>query len=253
MTQTTSDINTPSPELLDRWHSPHPAFSSGNDPRSSESGLLMLFYGSLHKASRYNWLNAGRTLVDKTFLRILWAAEELEPLSISFDEVASRVDAFIRQQITPIWDELDELDHEARHQLATKLVEQAATGLFGSQTNETAASRLMFFLCPQLPIFPISAGHLQVAMQQCPNAAIDGYASYHNACRGLLAHSMPKVYPQLPQSQSDCNNERLAISQLLSQSDWWPRRVLSQQLKDQGPTLGLSPEAFCRSSDAGLN
>ncbi|OMH30785.1 hypothetical protein [Motiliproteus sp. MSK22-1] len=231
-------------EVLNRWSNPHPDFASGNDPRSTESSLLGLFYGSLDRAAAYNWLNGGRTLIDKTFLRILWATESLEPTGLSFDEMASRVDYYVRQELAPLWDELDELNHEQRHQLAPQLVEKAATGLFGSQYNESAASRLLFFLCPQLPVFPFSHGHLQVLQALHPDTRISDYADYHIACRQLLGRNMPKIYPQLPQSHSPCNNERTAVNQILSQSDWWPRRVLSQQLKEQGDSMSLDTTAF---------
>ena len=233
-----------SSEVLDRWSNPHPDFASGRDPRTSERGLLGLFYGNINRAAAFNWLNAGRTLIDKTFLRILWTTESLESTGLSFDEMASRVDHFVRQELAPLWDELDELDHEQRHELALQLVEKAATGLLGSQYNESAASRLLFFLCPQLPVFPFSYGHLQVLLELCPEAQISNYADYHSVCRQLLAKNLPKVYPQLPESLGQDNNEYVAVNQILSQGDWWPRRILSQQLKEKGSVMKIDSASF---------
>jgi hypothetical protein len=42
------------------WSSPSPLVGSGFDSRSSDNALLAIMYGSLERASRFGWLNAGR-------------------------------------------------------------------------------------------------------------------------------------------------------------------------------------------------
>lgn len=216
--------------LAKRWCSPHPGFSSGQDPRSSERGLLQLFYGSMDHAARYQWHNGGRTLVDRTYLSILWAALELEALSIGFETLASNLDRFIRLHLAERWNELDELDHEARHQLAIKLVEQACEQLFGSRCSDRHASSVLLYLCPQLPLFPYSQSHQLSLQALLPQQPITGYADYHRVCRALLAYNLPLICAT-PLPTADTTMPQL--NSLLSQSDWWPRLLLAQQIKSQ--------------------
>ena len=56
---------------LRRWQAPFPGFTSGQDPRTSDNALLVLTYGGLDQAARHAWLNAGRRLIDKTYVEIL--------------------------------------------------------------------------------------------------------------------------------------------------------------------------------------
>ena len=65
---------------LDRWARPFPGFTSGHDPRTSDQGLLTCLYGSLEHAARHEWLNAGRRLIDKTYLGMLWHVQDLTDL-----------------------------------------------------------------------------------------------------------------------------------------------------------------------------
>mgnify|MGYP000391397774 CR=1 FL=1 len=222
---------------IQRWNTPHPLFGSGNDSRSSENGMLQLFYGSMEKAAQFSWMNGGRTLIDKTYIHILWTAESLAPTGRSFDEMASRTDNFIRTELAPIWGKLNQLEHEQRHFHAIDLVGKAANGLFGSDLNDPAASLLLFYLCPQLPIFPYRSTRQQLVQKCCPNIAISDYPSYHNACRSIMAKNLPRIYAQPPQCPSPSNEEYQTVYQQLSQSDWWPRRVLMQQLQDQTTAL----------------
>ncbi len=231
MTIINQNIDIVSAELIERWNLPHPAFASGQDLRSSERGLLQLLYGSMEHAARYQWQNGGRTLVDKTYLSILWTALELPPLSIGFETLASNLDRFIRLHLTECWNDLDQLDHEARHQLAIELVERASEQLFGSLHNDSYASNVLFFLCPQLPVFPYSESHHLALQAQFPQQSTPGYADYHQACRQLLGHNLPHIC-STPAPSAETTLPHL--NTLLSQTDWWPRRLLAQQIKSQG-------------------
>lgn len=227
MNSLNQQIDSTNTELIRRWSQPHPAFASGQDPRSSDQSLLGFFFGGLENAARYQWQNAGRTLIDKTYLSILWAALELEKPSIGFDRLAACLDDFIRQKLAEEWCELDDLEHEHRHQFAIDLVTDASQQLFGSQHNEEHASLILFFLCPQLPIFPYSDRHQKAVGQLLsPSITIDGYADYHQACRGLLALNLPFLGTvATPSSASTAS-----ISTVLRQTDWWQRRLLGQQI-----------------------
>ncbi|WP_156948453.1 hypothetical protein [Marinobacterium jannaschii] len=209
-------------DALARWQQPHPDFASGHDMRSSENGLLNLFYGSLEHAARYQWLNAGRTLVDKTYLRILWSSCDMAPVATTYDQLASNLDSFIRDRISAHWEQLDELDHDQRHQLAIELVEQAAIAVFPGNPNWRAASMLLFFLCPQLPVF---AWHHELQSPQSDSQEPAGYAGYHAYCRQRLAQKLPHSATPPAAVQGDERQCKL-IDRLLSRGDWWQRRCL---------------------------
>lgn len=230
MTSINQNIDTISAELIDRWTLPHPQFSSGKDLRSSDQGIFELFYGAMEQAARYEWQNGGRTLVDKTYLAILWATQELETPCIGFERLASNLDQFIRHNIVERWEELSELDHEARHQLAIEWVQAASGQLFGSQRNDSQATSILMFLCPQLPIFLYSDNHRQSVQALLPQQPIDSYADYHQACRQLLALNLPFICAA-PTPTTAANQPNLCS--LLSQTDWWPRRLLAQQIRSQ--------------------
>jgi hypothetical protein len=208
--------------LLQSWHQPHPAFTSGKDSRSSENALLVLMYGSLDKAARFGWLNAGRTLIDKTYLRILWATQGLEPTGISFDELASRLDAFIRRELQTCWDFLDSLEHEARHEQAKRLVERLQAQVFQSSGQLESATAVLFFLCPQLPVF------LYTKSPNTQAEPVTDYPAWHRGCRQRLVPLLP-LGRNTPSARYGTAQEQQLITRLLAQSDWWPRRLLARQ------------------------
>ncbi|HEY5717205.1 MAG TPA: hypothetical protein VIS52_01860 [Motiliproteus sp.] len=228
MTNLTLDLEITRATLLQRWNNPHPDFASGQDQRSSDRGLLELLYGSMEHGAHFNWHNAGRTLIDKTYLAILWAAQGLAPLSISFEQLAACLDAFIRDELAPEWESLAELEHETRHQRTLELVNAASVRLFGSQPNPTAASQLLLFLCPQLPLFPYSEKHRHALERLAPAHTINNYADYHRACRTQLAIRLPALQPDRTAVQASTHNPEL--NRLLQHSDWWSRRLLAEQI-----------------------
>ena len=212
--------------LHQRWNQPDPRFGSGTDPRTSEEGLLTHFYGGMCRHARFNWHNGGRTLIDKTYLAMLWQALALPTLGISFDTLAANLDNFIRQQLAPRWDQWAELAHEERHELAVDLVELAASQLFGSRYSATAASYLLLFLCPQLPVFAFSNALCRAVRSDRDGELLDGYRGYHRACRELLARDLPLLC-QIPNPVNDSNFKH---DSWLNDGDWWPRRLQAELL-----------------------
>jgi len=202
--------------VLERWQRPHPDFVSGRDPRSSDNALLALFYGSLERAARYDWLNAGRTLIDKTYLRILWTAEGLSTRGLSFDEMASRLDSFIRTALQPDWETWAELPETARRQAAADLVEQARRRIFATDADTGSASALLFFLCPQLPVFPGAV------------AGPEYEAHLHRNLDWLRLQPCLREIPA-PEVHYGQEREQTPIRALLADTDWWPRRLLLMQ------------------------
>ncbi len=257
MNITNHNIDIANARLIQRWNQPHPAFASGTDMRSSDQRLLELLYGGIERASRYQWLNGGRTLIDKTYLAIFWSAHALPTPYIGFEKLASNLDRFIRVELADRWDELAELDHEDRHQLTIELVNAASEQLFGSQADVVCASQLLLFLCPQLPVFGYNEANYQALKQRRPGRlhptdqqplSQGSYAQYHQAYRKLLAYHLPTLAARpLPTTPSATGS----LGILLAQTDWWARRLLIQQTTcatdgvianaqtNQTPTLGV--------------
>ncbi|MDX1724730.1 MAG: hypothetical protein R3355_16645 [Pseudomonas sp.] len=198
--------------LRQAWQQPHPAFASGRDVRSSENALLLQFYGSLVKAAGCGWQNAGRTLVDKTYLRILKDCSGLDFQGLSVDELAARLDGFIRQELAPRWGKIAESRGAEGLSLAAELLKSCSLALFASEHVHTATRQLLFYLCPQLPLLP------------CPNDPRQSIDEQLQVYQALL--SQLPVLPRPQQFAGDAQQQAL-IRQLIEGSDWWRRRVLA--------------------------
>lgn len=201
--------------LRQAWQQPHPAFASGRDVRSSENALLLQFYGSLVKAAGCGWQNAGRTLVDQTYLRILKDCSGLDFQGLSVDELAARLDSFIRHELAPRWAQIAESRGAEALQLAAELLEACSLALFASARVQAATHQLLFYLCPQLPLLP------------CPSDPRQHADAQLQAFQPLLAQ-LP-VLPRPRQFAGDAQQQAL-IRQLIEGSDWWRRRVLADWL-----------------------
>ncbi|MBA1202813.1 hypothetical protein G7009_13795 [Pseudomonas capeferrum] len=198
--------------LRQTWLQPHRAFASGMDARSSENALLLNFHGSVAKAAGLGWQNAGRTLVDKTYLRILKDCFGLDFLGFSEDELAARLDGFIRQELAARWVQIAGNCGAEGLQLADQLLKACNLALFASEHVQTPTRQLMFYLCPQLPQLPYLSE---------PQKSIDNPLQTYQA---LLA-TLP-VLPRPRQFAGDAHQQAL-IRQVIEGSDWWPRRVLA--------------------------
>lgn len=216
--------------ISNNWATPSPLVGSGHDARSSENGLLSIMYGSLERASRFDWLNAGRTLVDKTYINILLQAAELDANGVTTTELASRLDAFVRAELEPLWAEFEGLEHDPKHQLAVELVDKCAATVLGSGHQPEAASWLLYYLCPQLPVFPMHAA-LKAELAAKQDLTVDSdYADFHAACRRQFARALPHIHSPAPAALYGDKRELEIINQILRGSDWWQRRCFLQHL-----------------------
>ena len=223
---------------LQRWQAPFPGFTSGGDPRSSDNALLVLTHGGLEHAARHDWLNAGRRLIDKTYIDILWHVQQLtEMRTCKAEHIAAALDGFIRTQIAPDWASLETLPMRDKTRLAADRVEHLAAHAFGSVHSEPAASRLSFYLCPMLPVFNFSRGHLialehlgfPISEPRYRAFATTAANAYHELSTALNTATHPVPY------FGDTEQQQL-VRHLLDHSDWWPRRVFDQLLRDSLPT-----------------
>lgn len=201
-----------SEQLCRSWPLPHPAFASGKDPRSSDNALLLLFYGNLAKAAAVDWQNAGRTLVDKTYLRILKECFGLDFQGLSADELAARLDGFIRQTLAPRWEYITASRCAEGLPLAAELIEACSVALFDNARVHTVTRQLLFYLCPQLPLLPCVDE---------PQTRTEEQLQTHQA----LLLRLP-VLPRPKQFAGDAHQQAL-IRQLIEGCDWWRRRVLA--------------------------
>lgn len=215
-----------------QWSRPSALVGSGNDNRSSHNGLLTIFYSSLERAAHYGWLNAGRTLIDKTYINILWQAASLPSIGVEPTKIASNLDAFIRSELEPVWQEFEHLNHDEKHHLSIRMIEQAAAEIFGSGYQEQCASWLLFYLCPQLPIFPISDELVQTVAERLHlSEPTTDYAGYHAQCRQLYSRMLPNIHTTTPVASYGSEQDRHNIDQILRGSDCWQRHCFISQLQ----------------------
>jgi len=213
------------------WSRPSSFVGSGHDVRSSQNGLLAVFFGSLERAAHFGWLNAGRTLVDKTYISILWQATELPSIGYDFTKMASDLDAFVRAELEPLWGDFEQLSHDEKHERAITLIEKAAETVFGSGYHEQCAAWLLFYLCPQLPVFPINDTlRKNIAERLHLEVPASDYRTYHQLCRQLYSRMLPTIHTNTPDAAYGSDRDRTNIDQVLRASDWWQRHCFVKQL-----------------------
>ena len=208
--------------------------------------MLVLTYGGLVHAAQHEWLNAGRRLIDKTYIDILWHVQHLTALrTCRPEQIAAALDNFIRDRIAPLWDGLADRDASHKAELAGRWVAEMAQQCCGSLHSEPAASRLLFFLCPMLPLYNFSRGH-RVALELLGHPVLgDGYHAYaataDRAYREMseALHTLPRPAPLF----GDPAQRRL-IQQMLDDGDWWQRRVFDALLLLTAQTAGVEERRF---------
>lgn len=222
---------------LTDWCTANPDVGTGFDSRSSNSGLLTIMYGSLERAHHFNWLNAGRTLVDKTYIQLLWQAKQLPAIGVTHHDIALRLELFVRANLQPIWSDIEQMTAVKKQALATHLVNLAASTLFGSSHQTQAASWFLFYLCPQLPIFPIThclrdalVPKHTIASSEKLTQAVDCYNDYQISAQALYENLQPLSHCALPTVSYGNVKEQAIIKSILINSDWWSRHCFIQHL-----------------------
>lgn len=230
---TSTQIQLAQDAAILRWQKSYRGFTSGFDKRTSDNALLVQLYGGLNHAANHEWLNAGRRLIDKTYINMLLHVQSLLPMSVCDPErISAALDNFILEHIRPVWFTLSALNDSEKQALADSLVQQAATTLFGSLQSEVAASRLLFMLCPMLPVYNLSLGN-QLALETLGFTVADNsYRSFVQCCNACSKSVTPLIESQpLPQPTFGTDTEQALISLLLNDHDWWIRRVFDALLQ----------------------
>lgn len=164
---------------LARWQTTFPEFASGHDSRTSDNALLTSLYGGLAHAADHEWLNAGRRLIDKTYIEMLWHVQGLGSMrACRPEQISASLDNFIQGMLRRQWRDLSILSPAAQDKLTVAWVREIARTCFGSLHSELAASRLLLYLCPMLPVFNLSRGHLLALEQLGHNCADCSYTAY---------------------------------------------------------------------------
>lgn len=223
------------------WNSPLPEFTSGKDIRTSDNGLLVLTYGNLHQSAKSQWLNAGRSLIDKTYIQMLWHVQSLTHIqAIRAENVAAALDNFIREEIQPLWADLYEMDNVTNCEVSIELVKKASISLFGSLQSEEAASKLLFFLCPMLTVFNFSTEAIKALQHLGHDLENKLEQPSKNSKYEIFHHLMTQEFGNIqdPLSEDQCptpfygdTTDQSLIQETLNQTDWWQRRVFDEYLK----------------------
>ena len=202
--------------VVTRWCEPSADFSHGLDPRSSDCGLLLGLYGGLVKAARHNWQNAGRVLVDRTDIRILFDSYRIDLPTKPLDQCCRDLDLFVRESIFPNWEEKHGLAAAPKNDIGREggraehvdhWVDFIAEHIFGGDEYCYHAQVLLFFLCPSMPFCPLSAtseystdvdfSSLALTIPDPVLAFVDGLGDWES---GVARH-------------------------VLYRTDWWARRL----------------------------
>jgi hypothetical protein len=220
---------------LDRWTRPFPGFASGHDKRTSDEALLTLTYGGLVHAAQYEWLNAGRRLIDKTYIDMLLHVQGLSGLGgVRAERIAAALDSFIVELVRPAWRELSELDDDGRLALSVAWVEQMASNCFGSIHSETMASCLMFYLFPMLPVFNLGQDRRMALVKLGHPPDGHSYRAFAHAAMIGYQECLPRLsalpHPPLAASVRDPDPRLLYLGNLLTRTDWWTRAVFDKYL-----------------------
>ncbi len=226
---------------LSRWTNPSPHFSHGQDLRSSDRGLLSAFYGGLVKSSEHNWQNAGRVLVDRTDIRILFDSYQL-PLPVrSLDACCREIDCFVREHFFPNW-HVFRPNFNASANASASANNNSSGGasdrgvstefsaptspevlsqswinfftqeIFGGEEYESGSRLLLFFLCPMLPIFP-----------GLSTVGRDHTVPIGRESADILDNFNAQSF--LPASVQN-GEDGIPVQWALTNSNWWMRRVL---------------------------
>jgi len=234
MPVTHADIETAYQSLSTKWNEPNPEWTSGFDVRSSENNLMLSFYGAIINAEAHEWLNAGRRLIDKTDISMLWQAKQLTAMTaVTSERIAASLDDYLQRYIAEQWNELSQLNEEDKAIRADAFITKASNDLFGSLNSKVAASQLLFFMFPQLPIYPFSQGHQKSLKQLGYSLSSNSYQDYSIAFKQLL-HDVQHHFEALELLPSKTGNTKQLqlITDMLKQSDWQQRRLVDEVIRN---------------------
>ncbi|WP_261841633.1 hypothetical protein [Aliamphritea ceti] len=182
------------------------------DTRSSGNGLLSIFYGCIEQAARQQWPEK-QLAIATADLEMLLTSYELKPLAPITDRTSEAVAIFIQSNLQDNWNEYDDMTHPQRQEIAINLVNEAASNIFGGTNQIAAASWLLFYLCPQLPVFPVIESL----------STTDNYADYYLSQKQKFTIALPSLDQNTPDIRYGNQLEQSIIKALLTANNWWQR------------------------------
>lgn len=228
---TTSKPKNPQEIILtcqERWQTPCPTYAEGKDSKTTDNGLLIDLYGALLSAAESGVLDTAQKIITAPSLDRL---QHVQSMTGSTDfrptKVAHELNQFINSEVPFIWEELPSFDDFQKNELTRELIPKIATTFFDTN-NEVAASGLLFFLFPMLPVFSY-----RPSVSFTADVEIKGYKEFHR----LASKHYRLIKPALdnipkPEAQFGNTEEQTLINDLLAQTDWWQRRIFNETLND---------------------
>ena len=219
-----------------RWDSASPNFSHGQDMRSSDGALVTLFYGGLLKASEHDWQNAGRVLIDRTYVKILFETYHLSMPTRDLDVCCRLMDDFIRLSLIPNWFDIHPWlqPHVKSSILDDARAVNSKTGtptsplrwllewpseiaieILGGEEYLDHAMLLLFYTCPGLPFMPATMHTSTIRRESNQTMRIE-----------CLNQSDSSNKITLPMSEYGTDSEKQIVQNMLRHCDWWYRRLV---------------------------
>ncbi|MEM7195638.1 MAG: hypothetical protein AAF402_11845 [Pseudomonadota bacterium] len=197
------------PEVVEfaeeRWSQPNSFFGSGMDSRSSDNAMLCHLYGALIRASQYDWQNAGRVMLDRTDVRILFDSYQAVLPFRQLDVCCRELDRFVRDHVFSQWWAVDPNSvgpsEDRAIAIAREWVAEISESVFGDREYRFHAELVLFFSCPFLPVVPSRQGPISVHFAGVQEAVRRPAPVFGDAEQYTLIQSM------------------------LEQTDWWLRRL----------------------------
>lgn len=209
------------------WQNPCATYAAGDDIDSSENALLVNLYGALITAAETTGLDADQAVIDVETLEILQHMQNMTDMPFDASEITAKLNGFIRSEVHYIWQEIPTFDEFEKNELALEFIDKVAN-LFIPQ-NDIAASIIMFYLFPMLPIL-----EYQPNVPFADGVKIDKYEDFHRLALKNYRHIKPALskIATKPAAHYGSAEQQNQIKQLLEQTDWWQRRIFNQTLRD---------------------
>ena len=195
-------------QALQAWQ--QPACNKNN--RSSGNGLLCALYVKIEQAARNNWQDNSALILPADAGLFLQSCK-LNDIHLSDSDLSLRICIFTQDHLQEDWSEYDHMSHQQRQDLTLKLINTAAESIFGNDTEVNAASQLLFYLCPQLPVFPAS---------KTLRSAADFKEDYLNQKQSFTL-ALPDLELTAPEINYGEPHEQLIIEEMLAANNWWQR------------------------------
>jgi len=213
------------------WKTPFPGFTSGHDLRTSTNALLVEFFGNLINASEHEWQNAGRRIIDKTFISMMMHVHSLSAIkSVTPERISASLDNFLQKEVAKHWKEISRNQFSNRD-LTLKWRKQLSITLIGSNPADSFTSYLMFYMLPSFPVIPVSQGSLiALGISLDTPISLIHEIVYENFDHFKARYANSDKLRVPPEPIFGTDREISMINELLLNTDWWQRNIFHHYL-----------------------